>query len=75
MFMTILKMIDLSSGDPDFIPAENQKSHYDSDVIHSAAILTPREAQNSPSLADKRIFRPPLAAASTRYGPALPKYP
>jgi hypothetical protein len=46
--MTILKIIDISSASPDFIPPENQKSHHDSDVGRSITILTAREAQYSP---------------------------
>jgi hypothetical protein len=46
--MTILKIIDISSAGPDFIPPENQKSHHDGDAGHLIAILTAREAQYSP---------------------------
>jgi len=56
--MAVLK-IDISSEDPDFIPPENQKSHYDNDVHLPLSIsapeksilhLTGRPAYISPSL-------------------------
>jgi hypothetical protein len=60
--MTFLKIIDVSSEAPDFIPSENQKSQHDSNVYQVIAILDAREAQDSHCLPEQRIFRPPRKA-------------